>query len=308
MATRPDPAVLPNNEEFPFTIDIKDKMTGEAVIEVLKKAPAGEEAERVPSKTFFHPHKITGSTALLTVLKGKSGSAAPEALECEMRATVGIGKQNARFIPLSQCSYKYTLDPDEKRQKEVFLTWLNDSKKVSASDLETNENRKGELQREFATMELARCYLEENNEPYSFDFTLESIGVLSPDYILGRALEILQAKCSRYASINVGDLPENLKVTPADARMQGYDFLFVGEDHTLGNLFQTYIEQNLMTEEGDVSFVGYKVPHPLRDEMLLRVGVEKDGQQLTARAAVASAAKGCADLFAKWRAAWGSMS
>ena len=190
----------------------------------------------------------------------------------------------------------------------MFLTWLNDSKKVSASDLETNENRKGELQREFATMELNRCYLEENNEPYSFDFTLESIGVLTPEYILGRALEILQAKCSRYASINVGDLPENLKVTPADARMQGYDFLFVGEDHTLGNLFQTYIEQNLMTEEGDVSFVGYKVPHPLRDEMLLRVGVEKDGQQVTARAAVAAAAKGCADLFAGWRAAWGAMS
>lgn len=27
----------PNNEEFPFTIDIKDKTTGEAVIEVLRK-------------------------------------------------------------------------------------------------------------------------------------------------------------------------------------------------------------------------------------------------------------------------------
>ena len=27
----------PNNEEFPFTIDIKDKTTGEAVIEVVKK-------------------------------------------------------------------------------------------------------------------------------------------------------------------------------------------------------------------------------------------------------------------------------
>ena len=27
----------PNNEEFPFTIDIKDKQTGEAVIEVVKK-------------------------------------------------------------------------------------------------------------------------------------------------------------------------------------------------------------------------------------------------------------------------------
>ena len=29
----------PNTEEFPFTIDIKDKSTGEAVIEVIKKEP-----------------------------------------------------------------------------------------------------------------------------------------------------------------------------------------------------------------------------------------------------------------------------
>ena len=27
----------PNSEEFPFTIDIKDKVTGEAVIEVIRK-------------------------------------------------------------------------------------------------------------------------------------------------------------------------------------------------------------------------------------------------------------------------------
>ena len=29
----------PNTEEFPFTIDIKDKSTGEAVIELIKKEP-----------------------------------------------------------------------------------------------------------------------------------------------------------------------------------------------------------------------------------------------------------------------------
>lgn len=30
----------PNTEEFPFTIDIKDKQTGEAVIEVIRKEVA----------------------------------------------------------------------------------------------------------------------------------------------------------------------------------------------------------------------------------------------------------------------------
>ena len=181
------------------------------------------------------------------------------------------------------------------------MNWLTNNKKVSSVDLEADQARKGELQREFATMEAARCYLEENGEPYSFDFTVETVGVLTPVYILARAISLIQAKCIRYASINVGDLPETLKVVPADSQLQGFDFIFDQEDHTLGNLFQTWIEQNLM-DSGEISFAGYKVPHPLRDQMVLRIGVEKDGQQVTARAAVAQAAKGCADMFGAWRA------
>ena len=45
------------------------------------------------------------------------------------------------------------------------------------------------------------------------------------------------------------------------------------------------------------------MPHPLRDEMLLRIGVE-DGEEATARQALAEAAKGCVDMFQKLRAAW----
>jgi DNA-directed RNA polymerase subunit L len=199
------------------------------------------------------------------------------------------------------------VDPDEAKKKEVFTNWLTTSKKVNLAELETNSSRKGELEREFATMEAARCFLEKDGEPYSFDFTIESVGVLSPETIVARALVVLQSRCMRYATINVGDLPDNLKIVPADGALQGFDFLFTQEDHTLGNLFQTWIEQNAMVvadgAETDISFVGYKVPHPLRDEMLLRIGVERDGQQVTARSAVARAAKGCADMFASWRAA-----
>jgi DNA-directed RNA polymerase subunit L len=299
-------------EEYTFEINVKNEsndsvdITADDII-VKKLTGSDQEPAIVPSRQFFHPHRLTGDTSLITVLKGRIGAQPAEVLECKMTAAIGTGRQNARYIPVSQCSYKYTLDPDEAKKKEVFTNWLTSSKKVNLADLETNPTRKGELEREFATMEAARCYLEENGEPYSFDFTIESVGVLSPEAIVARALVVLQSRCMRYATINVGDLPDNLRVVPADGALQGFDFLFTQEDHTLGNLFQTWIEQNAMVAadgaETDISFVGYKVPHPLRDEMLLRVGVERDGQQVTARAAVARAAKGCADMFATWRAA-----
>jgi DNA-directed RNA polymerase subunit L len=78
--------------------------------------------------------------------------------------------------------------------------------------------------------------------------------------------------------------------------------MFRGEDHTLGNLLQSWMESNLV-DTNEITFVGYKVPHPLRDEMLLRIGVE-DGQETTARAMVAKAAKGCADMFRQWKENW----
>jgi hypothetical protein len=300
-------------EDYTFSINVKNDTTDSMDItadniSVKKIIGANEEPQMVPSRDFFYPNRLTGDTPLITVLKGKVGAQKPEELECSMVARIGTGRQNARYIPVSQCSYKYTADMDKDKRKEVFDAWLLSSKKVVASDLETNTTRKEELEREFNTMEAARCYLEENGEPYSFDFTIESIGVLTPEVIVARALDVLQARCLRYASINVGDLPDNLRIVPSSTISgNAFDFLFAQEDHTLGNLFQTWIEQNEMNAaagaETDVSFVGYKVPHPLRDEMVLTVGVEKDGQQVTARSAVSRAAKGCADLFMSWRAA-----
>ena len=52
-----------------------------------------------------------------------------------------------------------------------------------------------------------------------------------------------------------------------------------------------------------ITYAGYSVPHPLRDEMVLRIGVE-DGEEATARLAVAEAAKGCVDMFQKLRTSW----
>ena len=300
-------------EEYKFSLKVSNDSSEPldvvaADIQVLKNRGAEEEPLLVPNVQFFHPDPVTHDTALLTVLKGKLASQEPEIIEFSAVATMGTGRENAAFMPVtSRCAYGYSKDDDPERKREIFTMWLNKHKKVNVTELESNPTRKGELEREFETMEVQRCYKkDERGEPYSFDFIVESVGVLSPTYIVARAIELLQAKVLRYASIDSGDLPDSVKVRPADARMKGFDFVFQREDHTMGNLLQTWMEQNLM-DSGDITFVGYKVPHPLRDEMVLRVGVDS-GKDVDARAAVAKAARECAQMFKNWSGAWAAVS
>lgn len=295
-------------DKYLFKMDIKneDSKPKDVVasdIIVLENRGADEEPLMVPSVQFFHPDPVTKDTALLTVLKGRVGAQVPESVVFTGKATVGTGRENARFIPVTKCAYGYTIDTNPEKKKELFAKWLTSHKKVSMSELESNEVRRGEMEREFATMEVQRCYMvDERGEPNSFDFIVESVGVLDPVYIVRRALEVLEAKTLHYAAIDSGDLPDTMRVRPADARMKGFDFYFKKEDHTLGNLLATWMEQNLM-DSGEVTFVSYKVPHPLRDEMLVRVGVE-DGLETTARAALAKAARATGQMFREWLAFW----
>jgi DNA-directed RNA polymerase subunit L len=301
-----------NPKEYSFSLDITNDSTEPldivaSDIKVMKNRGPDEDPLPVPSVQFFHPDPVTHDTALISVLKGRVGTQAAESLVMTATATVGTGRQNARFMPVtSRCAYGYTHDDDPEKRKEIFTRWLTSHKKVSPTELESDSVRKGELEREFETMEVQRCYkTDENGEPNSFDFIVESVGVLDPVYIVARAIDILQAKLLKYGSMDSGDLPDTVRVAPADARMKGFDFVFQQEDHTLGNLLQSWMEQNLM--DGEITFVGYKVPHPLRDEMLLRVGVES-GLDTAARAAVAKAARECAKLFSEWAAQWATVA
>ncbi len=300
-----------NPEDYEFKLDVKNDAAENldivaADIEVYKSRGPEEEPLKIPSVEFFHPDRVTQDTALLAVLKGRLGTQEPEQLSFKARATVGTGREHAAFMPVtSRCAYGYSRDEDPERQKEFFVKWLETHKKIAASTLDSDPTKKEELEREFRTMGIQRVYkIDERGEPYSFDFVVESVGVLDPVYIVGRAIDILIAKLLRYASVDAGDLPEGLKVLPADARMKGFDFIFQGEDHTLGNLLQTYMDQHMIDSEL-ITFAGYKVPHPLRDEMVLRVGVAS-GLVADARAAVAKAARECAQMFKEWAGMWAS--
>jgi DNA-directed RNA polymerase subunit L len=310
----PDPLQW-KEDQYLFVLNAtgnKDQMThvtaSDFIVKQLISADdSKEEHEKkevvVQSAPFFPPNPRTGQTCLIATLPRVVGSA-PQGIHIVAKATKGTGREHARFSPVSQCSYEYTLDTNSVRQEEMFTQWLTSAKKIGA--LEKDSERYKELKREFNTMQIKRCFqINEKGEPYSFDFTIETVGCLSVPYIVKRACEVGENMCSRYVNLQQGDVPPEITISSSDSRIIGYDFLVRGHDHTLGNLLQTWLVENHIegTAEPKITYAGYCVPHPLRDEMVLRIGVE-DGEITTARKAFAEAAKGCVQLFQNLRQAW----
>ena len=266
-------------------------------IKVFKKV--GDELNEVPSNQFFKADSITNETSLIAVLKPLLPGGKAEEVHFKAKAMLGKGRQNARYIPTTQCAYSYTLDKDEAHMKSVFDEWLARTKKIDPAALESDGDIKKGLLNEFKTLEINRCYLKNaTGEPMSFDFTIETAGVLHPKYIVARACEAGAAMCEQFAGEN---LSTDVTVDHAQGRVNGWDFSFQRQDHTLGNLIQSWLDENLVGTE--ISFAGYDVPHPLRDEMLIRIGCE-DGSEATARRALGKAMNACAQMFRSWRDQW----
>lgn len=315
------------DEKYSFHLHVKsesetprDVFASDFVVKV-----ANDEAA-IPNSTFFHSDaymqaRFPGKnfTPMITTLKGIQPNQVPQEVMITATATVGRGRDHVRFSPVSQCSYKYSIDPNEDAQKAVFANWLTKTKKVNPDfgKEDVEQEKKKKLWREFQTMEIERCFLkDENDMPYSYDFTVETKGQMPCELIVARAIDALIEKCQKYTTMGSGDLPENITIQQADWNGIGFDFMIQGEDHTLGNLLQTWLDTNKMTDgkggEGSITFAGYKIPHPLRDEMVFRMGfpqfLDKEKQEraseVSARQIFAEAAQGCLIIFRNWKVMW----
>lgn len=277
-----------------------------ADIQVFRVSKEGERTP-VDAGKFFKAYSYAGHAGhiLLATLKAqlKGGQGKAEELAFKARATVGYGTEHARFIPVSRCTYAYTPDSDPARIEEVFYDWAQRHKKLDRAVLEADSAKKDKLMKEFNTMEIQRCYLKgEDGEPYSFDFVVESVGVYKPKKIVEYALKAGVQMCEKYMMKEGVQAEGNYRVEPADAEIYAFDFIFDGEDHTLGHLLQTWIDINLYGR-GVVTFVGYDQFHPLAGRLHLRIGVA-DNSEETARGVLQEALAGCAALFRAWAGYW----
>ena len=129
-------------------------------------------------------------------------------------------------------------------------------------------------------------------------------------FIVSNALLACEALVRKYEDMDA-TLPKNVVVRQGDARFPCVDIVFTNESHTLGNLLETYLVENHIDgdEQPRITYAGYKVPHPLRPEMFVRIGVETDGgdteqEQRIARLAIATVCRRLRDEFRNAQASW----
>jgi DNA-directed RNA polymerase alpha subunit/DNA-directed RNA polymerase subunit L len=304
-------------------------------IEVWRKDPMGEPVQ-LETRDFFPPDPVTKETVLITRLQPQWNPVAPnQRLAFTSRATVSNGTEDARFSPVAACAYGYTRDPSEEKEAAVKKKWLRDSKKIYVTEglareqiaalgdkivkwEELDPEKRGELDREYKTMEIQRCYLtDERGEPNDFTFQLESVGIQPLPAIGESGLSACEALVAKYQDLDA-TLPDNVQLQVADTRFPAIDLLFQYEGHTLGNLLETYLGMNHVTVEGvaegkaepKLSYVAYKVPHPLKAEMVLRIGclggseTPVETQKQIARSAVSVVCRNLKDQFRALKESW----
>lgn len=311
---RADPATFkPENIEFRIAKENDGKTPMDVSASdfvVMERNPTDplDEGRVLPTEEFFPPDPITGETCLITRLRPQWNPIAPnEKLSLRARAMIGKGSENSRWSPVSQCSFENTRDDDPERVEAMFQNWIAISKKP-----DNDASR-----REFQTMEIQRCFrVDARGEPNDFTFFLESVGVLSVPAIVRSAIEETIALLSTYQDLD-GELPDTVKVQHGDTRYSSVDFIFQNESHTLGNLLQYYLVDRHVEgqEEPAIAYAGYKVPHPLKKEMVLRVGLvagaegteDPETELQTARFVVAKVVRHVKEVFrgilADWAAA-----
>jgi DNA-directed RNA polymerase subunit L len=265
----------------------------------------------IPTENFFPPDPITGETVLITRLRPQwNPSAANERLTLKARASISNGAENIRWSPVSQASYEYTRDSDPEHVERVFTTWLANNKKIADTST-LDPSRRDELLREFNTMEIQRCYLtNERGDPNDFTFHVESIGVQPIPDIVRAAIAACEALVSKYQDLD-GTLPASVRVQQGDSRFPSIDVIFQNEAHTLGNLLETVLVDRHVDGEGEpkITYAGYKVPHPLRAEMFVRLGMrdeisDPEIQLQTARLVIANACRYMKEEYRRIQSSW----
>ena len=199
----------------------------------------------------------------------------------------------------------------------VFTNWLLLTKKIEKPE-EVMTDKLAELKREFNTMEIQRCYItNDRGEPIDFTFYVESVGTQSIPFIVSTALRACTALVRKYEDLDA-TIPESVTLKPGDARYSCTDVVFQGEAHTLGNLLEAYLVENHVdgSAQPRITYAGYKVPHPLRAEMFVRIGAEQDmtnniatgeSEFQMARQAISSVCRGLRDQFRQLDASWAGL-
>ena len=225
-----------------------------------------ETGENEDTKLFFPANSFTKDNILITILK-PNPTGDGEAINIEGKCSIGCGKENSRFSPVS--NVVFINKRDETRSQTAFEDM------IKSLPTAPNETELKTLAKRFDMEEADRYFhVDENGDPNVFHFEIESVGIIPPTFIFKTCIKKLIEKITNFSkNINAAldSKPSSVTIRESESVMKGYDIIIEDESHTLGFLLQSYINKL----EKDI-FVGYMNPHPLEKRIKIRVNFNDD--------------------------------
>lgn len=222
------------------------------------------------------PNPLCNEPILLVPLRGPNGERPGEAVKLRAGFIVGSGGVHSCFSPVCNATYKMKID---ESLAERALGSAIDERKIRGTPREAGF-------RESFRLTEAQRFVERDPDgtPTMFQFILESVTSRDPVNIFFEGA-IMLAKRYNDIRTDVANLVRNKKTllekgTASGVRtelvMDGdeYLFRFRNEDHTLGTTLQDQLIRDIQDKDPERMtqwFVGYRIPHPLTPEMVMRI-------------------------------------
>lgn len=218
----------------------------------------------------FPPDPITGDHVILVCLRPSPiGDGLGEEVAIDAVASSSSGSVSCRWCPVSLCTFRNVIDG--KLADDAYVK--QKQKHAEMSDVAPAQSRA-----QFDTLDAHRCFAkDEHGDPFMFDFSIESVCGLSPEYIFFKALRILAARVALIADALItagpGTPPVTVEAVPNVDDF--YAMTVAGEGHTLGNLVQGLLYEKHVRDENSqrLTFVGYHVAHPLDQSICMKLKV-----------------------------------
>jgi DNA-directed RNA polymerase alpha subunit len=233
---------------------------------------------------FFPPNEITGQHIDFLRLRPRVGIIPAEKIHLTCRFSIANAKQDGMFNVVSTCSYGFTVDKD---QQDILLEKKRIEWAEAEKDVEFEEKN-------WKLLDGLRV-----TKPDSFDFTIETVGVFTPNELMIKACNIINRKLDEFVN-SIPELKLN-ELTNQNTISNCYDVILKDDDYTIGKVIEYMMFSRYYEDIKVLSFCGYKKMHPHDPHSILRLAFKAKTEQTVIQEYLKLAAISAIDVFCRIR-------
>jgi len=210
-------------------------------------------------RKIFPPDPITNDFLLFARLRPKISNEVPgEEIKITAKMSVHTAGEDGMYNTVSCCTYFNT--PDKVAQKDG---WQN--KLTSFTEEEKDPEVLTLKEMDYYNHDAKRFFIKD-----SFDFKIETIGVLTNYDICSQACQIIIEKLLFIKNLAS---EKTLTITKAASTIENcFEILLDGFGYTVGKIIEYVLHRDLYAKSKTATYVGFRKNHPHDSTSFIRIG------------------------------------